>query len=71
MRLNIETKNPQAVKEILEGVFINENVTLERTYNETADYNISSRFTKAEYVYNATCIIELSHDIPLEKIRIY
>lgn len=70
MRLNIECKEPEIVLNILRNLYINEEVTLTKKYNSTADFEIRSP-SGNETVYPLEGLLELTENIPAYKIRIH
>ena len=70
MILNIECKEPEVVLNLLRNQYINEEVTLIKTYNSTADFEIKP-VDVHEAVYSLAGLLELTYDIPAYKIRIY
>lgn len=70
MILNIECKHPEIVLNILQNQYINEEVTLIKTYNSIADFEIKPA-NGHEAVYSLEGLLELTYDIPAYKIRIH
>lgn len=70
MILNIECEEPEVVLNLLRNQYINEEVTLIKTYNSIADFEIKP-VDGHEAVYSLEGLLELTYDIPAYKIRIY
>lgn len=71
MRLNIETRNPEVVKEALQSLYHNQEVTIEKTYPTTATFRVLDPKCEEERCFPIIGLLELpGFGISLESIRI-
>ena len=70
MKLNIETKNPEATLKALREVY--SNAVLVKTYDTTADFNVSDNPQDIGRVWPLEGLLNLKfYGIPFEAIRIW
>lgn len=73
MTLNIETNNVESTLATIQECFLNQNVTVRKVFDKTADFEIKPTpdAESGEFVYGAASLLELAAEIPLSTIRIY
>ncbi len=71
MRLNIETRDPEATKEALQSCYFKQEVTIEGVYPATATFRILDKYSDEEQCFPVLGLLDLPNfGIALTDIRI-